>query len=56
MLRARTRKAKVGDWRLGKGDTSKEVDVGKLKMPSDEDCASELQAGPTVEPSVQSSP
>jgi hypothetical protein len=56
MLRARTREAMAGDWRLGKRDTSKEVEVMRLKMPSDEDCASELQAGATIEPGEQSSP
>jgi hypothetical protein len=36
--------------------TSKKVDVRRLKVPSSEDCASELQAGLTTEPGVQNSP
>jgi hypothetical protein len=35
--------------------TSIEVEVRMLKMPSNEDRASELQAGPTIEPEVKSS-
>ena len=43
MLGARTGKAKVADWGLGIRYTSKKVDIGRLKMLSDEGCVSELQ-------------
>ena len=36
--------------------TSKKVDASILKMPSKEGCVSELQAGLTIDPGVQSSP
>jgi hypothetical protein len=41
-LLARRRKAKVGEWRLGKRYTSKKVDVIRLKRLSNEGCVSEL--------------
>jgi hypothetical protein len=36
--------------------TSKKVGARRLEMPSNEGCASELQAGMTIEPGVQNSP
>ena len=38
---------------MRKGMTSKKVDVGRPNMPSNEDCASELQAGLVIETGLE---